>query len=124
MPLCVSVNVSCAGRCIIGVRCLISFIDDKKFLIFRLYSGESFENLDRKQQKATHSEKNIPYRRESFMQKQMLIDFDMEFNRYNEDVLADQHVSKDVVELIASIDSVQLLAHDRSHEQRSDRLLK
>ena len=93
------------------------FTDDKKFLIFRLYSGESFENLDRKQQKATHSEKNIPYRRESFMQKQMLIDFDMEFNRYNEDVLSDQHVSKDVVELIASIDSVQLLAHDRSHEQ-------
>ena len=93
------------------------FTDDKKFLIFRLYSGESFENLDRKQQKATHSEKNIPYRRESFSQKQMLIDFDMEFNRYNEDVLADQHVSKDVVELIQSIDSVQVLAHERSHEQ-------
>ena len=93
------------------------FTDDKKFLIFRLYSGESFENLDRKQQKATHSEKNIPYRRESFSQKQMLIDFDMEFNRYNEDVLADQHVSKDVVELIQSIDSVLVLAHERSHEQ-------
>lgn len=93
------------------------FTDDKKFLLFRLYSGESFENLDRNQQKATHSEKNIPYRRESFAQKQMLIDFNMEFDRYNEDVLADQHVSKDVVELIESIDSVQVLAHERSHEQ-------
>jgi lipopolysaccharide export system permease protein len=93
------------------------FTDDKKFLLFRLYSGESFENLDRNQQKATHSEKNIPYRRESFAQKQMLIDFNMEFDRYNEDVLSDQHVSKDVVELIESIDSVQVLAHERSHEQ-------
>ena len=93
------------------------FTDDKKFLIFRLYSGESFENLDRQQQKATRSEKNIPYRRESFMQKQMLIDFNMEFNRYNEEVLADQHVSKGVVKLIESIDSVQLLAHARSQEQ-------
>lgn len=93
------------------------FTDDKKFLILRLYSGESFENLDRKQQKVTKSEKNIPYRRESFAQKQMLIDFNMEFDRYNEDVLADQHVSKNVVELVQSIDSVQVLAHDRSHEQ-------
>jgi lipopolysaccharide export system permease protein len=47
----------------------------------------------------------------------MLIDFNMEFDRYNEDVLSDQHVSKDVVELIESIDSVQVLAHERSHEQ-------
>lgn len=95
----------------------IYFTDDKKYLLLRLYSGESFENLDRQQKRATRSEKNIPYRRESFSQKQLLIDFDMEFNRYNEDVLNDQHVSKDVVELVQSIDSVQVLAHDRSKEQ-------
>lgn len=104
-----SVMVADSGR--------IFFTDDKKYLILHLYSGESFENLDRNQQRATNSEKNIPYRRECFAQKQMLIDFDMEFDRYNEDVLADQHVSKDVVELVQSIDSVQLLAHDRSKEQ-------
>lgn len=104
-----SVMVADSGR--------IFFTDDKKYLLLHLYSGEAFENLDRKQQKATRSEKNIPYRRETFAQKQMLIDFDMEFDRYSEDVLADQHVSKDVVELIQSIDSVEMLAHDRSHEQ-------
>lgn len=95
----------------------IYFTDDKKYLLLQLYSGESFENLDRKQKRATKSEKNIPYRRESFVQKQLLIDFDMEFNRYNEDVLSDQHVSKNVGQLIASIDSVQVLAHRRSAEQ-------
>ena len=104
-----SVMVADSGR--------LFFTDDKKYLILHLYSGESFENLDRNQQRATKSEKNIPYRRETFAQKQMLIDFDMEFDRYNEEILADQHVSKDVVELVQSIDSVQLLAHDRSKEQ-------
>lgn len=93
------------------------FTEDNKHLLLRLCSGESFENLDRQQKRATRSEKNIPYRRESFAQKQMLIDFDMEFNRYDEDVLSDQHVSKNVGELLYSIDSVQVLAHSRSTEQ-------
>ena len=95
----------------------IYFSEDNKYLLLVLHSGESFENLDRKQQKATSSEKNIPYRRESFARKQLLIDFDMDFNRYNEDVLNDQHVSKDVAKLVQSIDSVQELAHERSIEQ-------
>ena len=95
----------------------IFFTEDNKHLFLRLYSGESFENLDRKQKRATKSEKNIPYRRESFAQKQLLIDFDMEFNRYDENVLSDQHVSKNVGELLYSIDSVQVLAHQRSAEQ-------
>lgn len=92
------------------------FTNDNKFLLLQLYNGESFENLDRKQQR---SSKNIPYRRESFAHKQLLIDFDMDFNRYNEDVLKDQHVAKDVARLIQSIDSVEVLEHQRSQEQSS-----
>lgn len=95
----------------------IYFSDDNKYLLLVLHSGESFENLTREQQRATRSEKNIPYRRESFASKQLLIDFDMDFNRYSEDVLADQHVSKDVVKLVKSIDSMAVLAHERSKEQ-------
>ena len=95
----------------------IFFSGDNKYLKLMLYSGESFENLDSKQQKATSSTKNIPYRRESFSCKQLLIDFDMEFNRYDENSLSDQHVSKNVGRLIQSIDSVQELAHKRSGEQ-------
>ena len=95
----------------------IYFSEDNKYLLLVLYSGEAFENLDRKQQRATSTEKNIPYRRESFASKQLLIDFDMDFNRYSEDVLSDQHVSKDVAKLIASIDSVRVLERTRSYEQ-------
>ncbi|MBQ9339298.1 MAG: LptF/LptG family permease [Paludibacteraceae bacterium] len=95
----------------------IYFTEDKHYLLFKLYSGESFENLDQQQTKATSSNDKIPYRRESFAEKQMLIDFSTEFNRYDESVLADQHVSKNVSELIESIDSVNVLAHIRSMEQ-------
>ena len=63
----------------------IYFSDDNKYLLLVLHSGESFENLNRKQQRATHSEDNIPYRRESFHKKQLLVDVDMDFTRYSED---------------------------------------
>ena len=56
----------------------LSFSEDKKYLILRLYSGESFENLNQQQQRATKTQKNVPYRRETFAQKQMLIDSDAE----------------------------------------------
>lgn len=95
----------------------IYFTDDKKYLQLCLYSGESFENLKQQQQRATRTEKNIPYRRETFLMKQILIDFSTEFNRYDESVLSDQHVSKNVVELVHSIDSVAVLAHEKSAEQ-------
>ena len=95
----------------------IFFTEDKKYLLFKLYSGESFENLDPKQQRATKSKDKIPYRRETFQEKTMLIDFSSEFNRYDESILSDQHVSKDVGELLQSIDSVNVLAHERSREQ-------
>lgn len=98
----------------------LAFSEDKKYLVLRLYNGESFENLSQQQQRATKTQKNVPYRRETFAQKQMLIDFDAEFNRYDESVLQDQHVSKNFVQLVQSIDSVQVLAHEKSREQSTN----
>lgn len=98
----------------------IYFTSDNKYLLLELYSGESFENLDRNQQKATSSQTKIPYRRETYAQKRILIDFDSEFERLDESVLKDQHVSKNVVQLIQSIDSVQIVAHLRSRDQSTE----
>ncbi len=98
----------------------VFFTADNKYLLLKLYSGESFENLNQQQQRATRTGDRIPYRRETFQEKQILIDFDTEFNRYDENVLADQHVSKDVAKLIHSIDSVENIAHTRSREQSAD----
>lgn len=95
----------------------ILFTDDNQYLVLCLYSGESFENLNSQQQRATRTERNVPYRREIFQEKHILIDFNTEFNRYDESVLDDQHVSKDTKQLIHSIDSVRVLAQGRSREQ-------
>ena len=95
----------------------IVFSDDKQYLMLHLYSGESFENLNRKQQRATGTTQNIPYRRETFVHKQILIDFNTELNRMDESVLADQHVSKNTMQLIHSIDSVNTLSKEKGGEQ-------
>ena len=90
---------------------------DKRYLVLELINGESFENLDKQQQRATGTTKNIPYRRETFSHKQILIDFATDFNRYDESMLEDQHVSKNVAQLITSIDSVKVVSRERSKEQ-------
>lgn len=101
----------------------IVFSDDKQYLMLHLYSGESFENLNRQQQRATGTTKNIPYRRETFGEKQILIDFNTDLNRMDESILADQHVSKDAGQLIHSIDSVRQLSNGKGGEQ-SQQLLE
>lgn len=98
------------------------FTADKKYLILKLYSGESFENLDQQQAKATDTKKRIPYRRETYSMKSIMINFSTEFERLDESILQDQHVSKNVVQLVESIDSVRVLAHERSRTQSEDML--
>jgi len=98
----------------------VYFTQDNKYLVLKLYSGESFENLKQGNTYEYVSQDQIPYRREMFSEKQLLIDFDTEFNRFDESVLADQHVSKNVVELQHSIDSVHVLVETRSAEQSQD----
>ncbi len=95
---------------------------DKRYLMLDLISGESFENLNKKQQRATGTTKSIPYRRETFAYKHIIIDFATDFNRYDESLLEDQHVSKNVAQLIQSIDSVQEVSRATSREQ-STRML-
>lgn len=95
----------------------VFFTEDKKHMVLQLYKGESFENLKRE---AGISPANIPYRRETFETKKLLIEFDSEFNRYDENLLKDQHVSKDIVELQQSIDSVTELKLRRAEEQGTE----
>lgn len=92
----------------------VFFTEDNKYLILQLYSGESFENLKRE---TGANALNIPYRRETFSTKKLLIEFDSDFNRYDESLLQDQHVSKNIRQLQQSIDSVTHLRENRSYEQ-------
>ena len=90
---------------------------DKQYLLLDLVNGESFENLDKQQQRATGTTQNIPYRRETFAHKRIIIDFSTDFNRFDESMLGDQHVSKNVTQLVQSIDSVRGVSRERCGEQ-------
>ena len=92
----------------------VNLTEDKKYLLLTLYEGESFENL--KKQKINSSSSSIPYRRETFKLKEMLLDFDSDFSRLDESILDDQYVSKNVQQLAQSIDSVKKILNDRSNE--------
>jgi len=81
----------------------ISFTDDKEHLFLTLWHGEQFENL-REQQGMSSS--NVPYRRETFDNKEVMIAFDANFNRMDESGMRNQYVGKNISELQATIDSV------------------
>lgn len=80
----------------------ITVTEDKRYLVVRLYNGEQFENL-----RGQGSERgNVPYRRETFTMKQLLMLFDNNFNRMDESNMRNQYVGKNIAELNHTIDSV------------------
>ena len=95
-----SVTVADSGR--------IQASENKFYLILTLYDGETFENVQ-KQTTYGHNTKSIPYQRESFKKKVILIDFDTNFNMQDESVFDDSYISKNMAELSAAIDSSQHL---------------
>ncbi|MEI6052794.1 MAG: LptF/LptG family permease [Opitutaceae bacterium] len=109
-----TVMVSDSGR--------VQFTKDNKYLLLSLYDGESFENL--KNQRISSSPSSIPYRREIFKTKEILLDFDTQFNRFDETLLSDQHVSKNFKQLTHSIDSVSKIADARKTAQAQELIQK
>ena len=71
-------------------------------LYLHLFEGEQFENL--REQRT--SDRNVPFRREAFLDKQILIPFDANFNRLDEQGMRQQYVGKNIMELHQSIDSI------------------
>ena len=80
----------------------LAMTEDKTHLFLTLWQGESFENL----RDAGANMSNVPYRRESFDLKEILVTFDANFNRMDEEGMRNQYVGKNIAELQATIDSV------------------
>jgi lipopolysaccharide export system permease protein len=76
---------------------------DKEALLLTLYNGETFENM--RQQKA-NSNKSIPYRRESFGYKQVLIDFNGAWKKVDASVTNNKYVGKNMAQLTQVVDSL------------------
>ena len=85
--------------------------EDKQHLYLHLYNGEQFENL----KSQTISSKNVPYRRESFREKHIMIAFDGGFNLVDGAFLNERSDSKNMAEIDRSIDSLSFRADSIGH---------
>lgn len=79
---------------------------DKKHLYLHLYKGEQFENL----KSQSIASKNVPYRRETFREKHLMIEFDGGFDMVDGSFLSDRSDSKDMAAIEHSIDSLTFQA--------------
>lgn len=77
---------------------------DKQHLYLHLYSGEQFENL----KSQNMSQKNVPYRRETFREKHAIIEFDSDFNMADEGIMGGTAQSKNMEMLQVAIDSMKV----------------
>lgn len=75
---------------------------DKQYLRMILYNGEQFENLKDGQ----INSKNIPYRREQFGEKTMLIEFSTDFDMMDGSFLTGNAMNKNMIQLTHDIDSL------------------
>ena len=77
--------------------------EERKHLMLTLYNGEWFENM-RSQELAGNA--NVPYRRESFSEKVILLDFDNGFNLAENTAISMQATSMSMDQLAYNIDSI------------------
>ena len=76
---------------------------DKKHLLLTLWNGEWFENM---QSSELGNKATIPYRRETFFHKQILIDYNDDFNMTDASLLAHNAQGKGLSKILHDIDSL------------------
>ena len=76
---------------------------EKKHLLLTLYSGEWFENM---QSQELGGSANVPYRRETFTNKRIVLDFDSDFNLADETGIAADARSKSLSHILNDLDSI------------------
>ena len=75
---------------------------EKKHLVLTLWSGEWFENM-RSQE---FGQANVPYRRETFSQKRIVLDFDADLNLIDAGALSNNERGKSIERIRHDIDSM------------------
>lgn len=83
---------------------------DKRHLLLHLYNGEQFENM----RDNAFQTNNVPYRRETFVTKHFIIDFDQNFDISDVD-FSNAAGTKSVAMLQTGIDSLTTLIDSTSH---------
>jgi lipopolysaccharide export system permease protein len=98
------------ARVIVADSGRLKMATNKLYLILSMYSGEAFENLNSQKSRERNVKSNepVPYRKETFKTKEILIKFDANFNRVDESLMQNRYIGKDLADLRRSIDSMTL----------------
>lgn len=90
----------------------MSMTEDKTMLIFTMYSGQQFQNFTQGASSRNRAD-FVPYARENFDTKTMMIAYDANFNRMGEEAIegssTSNYVSKNLSQLTSSIDSMSVI---------------
>lgn len=76
---------------------------EKKHLVLSLYSGEWFENM---QSSELANSAAVPYRRETFISKKIVLDFDNDFSLTDASSLSNNAKAKSLAKIEHDIDSI------------------
>lgn len=77
---------------------------EKKHLLLTLWSGEWFENMQSQELAGSAS---VPYRRESFVQKHIVLDFDSDFNVSDGSSISNDARGKSFTQIVHDMDSLK-----------------
>ena len=90
---------------------------EKKHLILHLWSGEWFENM---QNDAFGNSAAVPYRRETFTAKKIILDFDGDFNMADATSLSNNARGKSLKKIFHDIDSLNIAYDSIGHAYYRD----
>lgn len=90
--------------------------EGKTYLSWRLYNGQSFENLE---MPTYMSDKPIAHAKERFDYKEIIIPFDANFQKQDESHMKNLYVGKNIIELQSAFDSATLLLDSIRSETRA-----
>lgn len=94
------------ARVILADSGQLNFTEDRTRLWLHLYDGEMFENMRDNSLGTFSGDRYLPFRRESFTDKQIYFPFDVNFTRMDESGMRSQYIGQNVRELRHSIDSI------------------
>ena len=98
---------------------LMNVSSNKDLLLLSLFSGQRFQNFRQSGLNNAHRNSQfVPYSRENFKEKKIIIPFNTGFDRMDESNLEGTQISKNIVQLGSSIDSLgirldSINIHDR-----------
>ena len=84
----------------------LSMTEDKQHLVLTMYKGSWYEEM--RNSDGVNGMSGELYRRETFHDKEILIPYDANFTRMDDETMRSQYVGKNITELRQTIDSVRL----------------